>query len=233
MSIQIFYHIACLGSWESIVKTQLSHIIFSGLYDEVDTINCYILGCGHSTEFNKCINLLQTYGKKIIIRKTDPIETLNECFTISDIFNHIQPETKLLYLHTKGVTRFNTATYNDGTTTYDVPNLYNNIMDWNNVMEYFLIKNYKQCLTDLDNFDVIGINYIPFPFYEAGHFSGNFWWATGRYFLTLPKNVTDIIGAECSICYSKPKYKQLFNTGLAGYGHYLNGYYPSNYIDLK
>lgn len=57
MSIQIFYHIACLGTWEEIVKSQLSRIIFSGLYDKVDVVNCYVLGCGD--------------GKKIVIRKSE------------------------------------------------------------------------------------------------------------------------------------------------------------------
>ena len=167
MTIKIFYHITCIGSWESILNNQINKIIYSGLYDECENIYCYILGVGNTEDFKRCIWLLQNIGNKIIIQKTNETDHLNESFTLSNIRNCVDEDTQILYLHTKGVTRYGTTLYYFDEEEYIIDNLYENIMDWNNVMEYVLIKNYKSCIEQLQTCDVVGINYMDYP----SHFS--------------------------------------------------------------
>lgn len=223
MSIKIFYHITCIGPWETIMNNQIQKIIYSGLYDDIEAIYCYVLGAGNVNDYEKCISLLKSIGKKIIIQKTNQNDKLDESFTLSDIRNHIDENTKILYLHTKGVTRYNN-TYTIDNTTFIIQNLFTNVMDWNNIMEFVLIKNYKACLEELKTHDVVGINYLHIP----PHFSGNFWWCIGKYFLQLP---LDVQFCEAHICLGDPVYKEMFNSGLAGYGHYFNSYKMINYLD--
>ena len=224
MTIRIFYHITCIGSWESILNNQIHKIIYSGLYDDCENIYCYVVGAGNLKEYAKCIKILQNIGNKIIIRKTNESDQLNEAFTLSDIRNCINEDTQLLYLHTKGVTRYNTNIYKLGETEHVVENLYGNIMDWNNIMEFVLVKNYKACLKELQTHDVVGMNYVDQP----PHFSGNFWWCTGKHYLTL-QDVIHI--CEAHVCSNYPNIKNMCSTGLEGYCHYFYDYKMINYID--
>lgn len=232
MSIKIFYHIACIGPWEQIVRDQINKIIYSGLYDELESLHCYVLGHNNVDEFNKCINLLKSIGNKIVITKTNLNDKLDEAFTLLDIRNHIDNNTKFLYFHTKGVTRYNSDIYTLNKTDFKIPNLYNNVVDWRNIMEYVLIKNYKVCLQELDSSDVVGINYLIFP--NNNHFSGNFWWCRGSHYLSLfIPNEGETIVCENYVCKNNPKVKQMFNSGLAGYGHYFKNYDMKNYTDTS
>jgi hypothetical protein len=80
----------------------------------------------------------------------------------NDIYDH---NVKILYLHTKGVSYKET---------------YQQIVDWRNMMIYFLVEKYESNFHLLDSglFDAIGSNYYTLP---KRHFDGNFWWSTSRY----------------------------------------------------
>ena len=59
-------------------------------------------------------------------------------------------------------------------------NIHNNIEQWRDLMEYFLIRYHEKCLEIFNTnikIDTIGINVAGKPY----HYSGNFWWACGRY----------------------------------------------------
>ena len=90
-------------------------------------------------------------------------------------------------------------------------------------MEYFLIEKYKICIKHLNNYDVVGINYCTTP----PHYSGNFWWSTYNYYITL----LDSIETEMLLFKNNPKFISLFQSGLEGYGHYYNSYPKSNYVN--
>ena len=224
MAIQVFYHITCIGPWENIMNTQIQKLIYSGLYEDAAVINCYVLGAGNVKDFQRCLALLSKAGKKFKVVKENAMDRHDEAFTLSDIRNHITPESKVLYLHTKGVTRYASNVYKIGDHSHVIDGLFDHVMDWNNIMEYVLIKNYKVCLEALKTYDVVGMNYLTHP----PHFSGNFWWCTGKHYLSLPENVSI---CEAHICLQNPRAKNMFNSGLAGYGHYFHGYSMSNYID--
>ena len=54
------------------------------------------------------------------------------------------------------------------------------------------------------------------------HYSGNFWWAIGKYIHSIPLNNTEtedwLLSTTCCNCYG------LFQSPWAGYGHYWNSF---------
>ena len=69
-------------------------------------------------------------------------------------------------------------------------------------MEYFLIGQHQKALEALKTHDVVGVNYT--TFWIGPHFSGNYWWSTGKYYMKLP----DVIGPT----YTDPE-KYIFEAG--------------------
>ena len=49
-----------------------------------------------------------------------------------------------------------------------------------------MIYHQDDCIKLLDEYDTVGINKI-----VDHHYSGNFWWTTGKYFLKLPEEISD------------------------------------------
>ena len=150
--------------------------------------------------------------KIYIINYSDDI-SLFEIPTINLIYafscNH--DNVKLLYLHTKGIS------YND---TY----IKQNIIDWTDMMLYFLVKEYENCIYLLNLYETIGCNYSKEPKY---HFSGNFWWANTNYIKTLYKIKSGIRhDAEWWILSNNPKYSILHNSNI---NHYESNYPSYNY----
>ena len=106
----------------------------------------------------------KVYGENVdIIEYSDNI-SLFEIPTINILHSFCvrNPESKVLYLHTKGVSY----------KTVPEP-----VVDWRNMMLYFLINN--DCIKLLDEYDIVGCNYLGNPYHP--HFSGNFWWTRASY----------------------------------------------------
>ena len=129
------------------------------------------------------------------------------------------PESKVLYLHTKGV-------------SYHVcpPS----VVDWRNMMLYFLMSN--DCIKLLDKYDIVGCNYSEIPYHP--HFSGNFWWTRASYVVKLKPIETNVKhDAEWWIFSdneSNPSYYSLHNSNV---NHYQELYpleeYKENKIRVK
>ena len=143
-----------------------------------------------------------------------------ERFTLLRIKDLIQPDDKLLYLHTKGVRR-------DGEAAVYV-------YWWRTYMEYFLIKEHRLCLHLLEEHDTIGVNFRDAP---ANHYSGNFWWSRGDYFSTLQADNMDE-------GYLGPEFFLLNSTANESDGHnghalwdtshdwYASSFFPNEYVDV-
>ena len=96
-----------MNNWESIVKEQCSRILFSGLYERLEKIRCYAIDTNGNNE-EKCSSLLKRYGKKFSLESVS--REGDEWFTLKHLENGIEEEDKILYIHSKGVTRYNTTT---------------------------------------------------------------------------------------------------------------------------
>lgn len=238
--IQIFYHICCMNNWKDIFIQQITKIIYSGLYSRVKTINLFIITCGLAIK--DIAPFVYRFGNKIRIREY--IENDDEMFALTKIHDYITDKTKLLYIHTKGVTRWGTSSYTIGDRVHSIPNIYQNIEDWRHFMEWHLIAKFDQCIKLLDNYDTVGVNFIGnFNTSSANgltipkHYSGNFWWARGDYYRLLPRDRSTpgassevyIIASNYMKGVNNKKHHCIAQSGLAGYRHYFSPYPPSNY----
>jgi len=115
---------------------------------------------------------LKNSGNKFMIVEKGPGDTSFERFTMAKIPMYITDADQFLYIHTKGV----------GEKHADNQNVY----WWRTWMEYNLINKFQRCLDLLNEYDIVGVGYTTKLI--GPHFSGNFWWSTGKYYNTLPKN---------------------------------------------
>jgi len=122
-------------------------------------------------------------------------------------------KVNILYLHTKGIT------HNKGTPIYE------NVQDWINYMLYFLVEKHYECLTMLDIYDTVGVNFLLEP---CKHWSGNYWWATSHHISKLDASRLDIKhDAEWWVnSRNDTKYFEIHNSGK---NHYNEPYKKNNY----
>lgn len=216
--IRIFYHIACINNWRSVVRDQFMKIIFSGLYHKTDTIHCFMVIPPYESSEDYTA-YVQRFGNKIRIEQTvsttDP-SGCDEWFTLGQMRSYIDPEDRVLYLHTKGVTRFHR------------PEMFPNVEDWRDLMDYHLIHRHNECLDTLRTIDVVGINYMGG---HPPHYSGNYWWCTGKHFLSLPdtKHIEDYV--MCTAKDGTVTNRTLFQSPFIGSASYHNPYPFKDYID--
>jgi SAM-dependent methyltransferase len=144
----------------------------------------------------------------IVVHSSDnPLEFELPTLRFMHEFSLNSPNTKILYVHTKGIS------YPKGDSRYE-PGL-----DWINYMLYFLCEKSENCLRLLDTHEVAGCNFSESP---KPHFSGNFWWATAKYLKTLDTRLlTDKMSAEWWLHSGKPQKDVLWNSGK---NHFLERY---------
>lgn len=116
-------------------------------------------------------------GDKINIQNTEKLLVINysknvklcekPTINLMQLFSQYN-NSKILYLHTKGIT------HNP---------LPNQIRDWTKLMTYCLIDCAKECMDLLTEYDTVGCNYSDKPY---PHFSGNFWWSRTSHLKKLP-----------------------------------------------
>ena len=162
MKIVGYIHIYVVNHWKEIVEGQVERINNSGLIEAVDRIYYSVVG-----DCNYFINKNKYYLLQCSIDMA-----LTELFTLNTIRKRalVNPDHKLFYIHTKGVTRPNEKC----------------IQDWRLYMEYFCIDQWPYCLEALDHADTVGVNIRRYG-KKRHHYSGNFWWANSSYIKTLPE----------------------------------------------
>jgi hypothetical protein len=178
-NIYIFYHIYCDKTTLDIVRDQVTKMIWSGLYAKVKQIYCFLAGA--KTEVSQIEAYIKTLPEKFNIHKKGIDDNSYERLTLNSIKDLVTDTDKFLYLHTKGVTR----THEKGAAAECVTL-------WRNYMEYYMIALHKNCLEKLEDHDIVGSLYRDQNI--GPHFSGNFWWSTGKYFRRLMN--TENIGSN-------------------------------------
>lgn len=220
--IKVFFHIYCNINTSKIIQDQITKIIFSPLYQNVDIIYCFLTG--EEKFIEECRLLLNKCGKKFHIQDIGINDKSYERFTLYRIKHLINPSDKILYIHSKGTTKPDDL----------------NVYLWRTYMEYFLFKKSSYCIKLLDTYDVVGVDYhegniilnhFDSPFYVTPHFSGNFWWTTGKYFLTLPDYIgSEYLDPEMYLFKKNPKYFELNNSKNVG-RLYNEPFHIDQYID--
>lgn len=154
----------------------------------------------------------------IVVHCSDnPLEFELPTLRLMHEFSLNSPNTKILYVHTKGIS------YPKGDSRYE-PGL-----DWINYMLHFLCEKSETCLKLLDTHDVVGCNFSENP---KPHFSGNFWWTTAKYLKTLATELlTDKMSAEWWLL-SNPKVNKM-SLWQSGKNHFHEAYPEKEYIHRR
>ena len=179
---------------------RLEHLVLklkhSGILDILTKVFIYNIG----------LSIENTFGEQFIVENLSENPGLHEIPTINKIceFSQTNPNCYVLYIHTKGVRWSN---------DYQPEN------DWIDMMIYFLIENYKECIYYLDKqYDCVGCNFVHY----RPHFSGNFWWTNTNYAKNIAPLCTKNIQrneAEFWIFYNQPYFISLHNSGMDHYKH--------------
>ena len=148
------------------------------------------------------------YDNGVVLTNYSEDVTLFEIPTINKVreFSIKNPNCKVLYLHTKGITHKNKQT----------------VHDWIEMMLYFLLD--QKCIKN--NYDTIGCNYHDGTGGVPKHYSGNFWWAKTDYLAKLPICGNNKMDAEFWLHCGNPNYLSLHNSGI---NHYYQRYPRKNY----
>lgn len=169
MKIAIFYHIGQIGLGAFVYQQQIHRLYCSGLIDAANYIHFGVNG--DKELFNVPDKANITYNKNW----KEETETLID---LKD-FAYQNPDYKILYFHTKGVSK-NTLVANS----------------WRLMMEYFVIDRWRECIEYLNEYDCVGQSFKPLgptiwsdgsitENVGRGCFCGNFWWANSLYIQTL------------------------------------------------
>lgn len=201
MKKNIFYHLPSLNDYKARFCSTYEKAMNCGLLDKID--NFFVITDSDSTQFLNMlnVNVVKISGMPISERPT--LMYLKKFACKNDGYS--------LYLHCKGSSR----------------QCDQRIQDWVDMLEYFCIKQFKQCINELENgYNVVGCNFKKDA--DEPHFSGNFWWANNNYLATLPElNSDDRI--RCEMWIGKGvnfRAKSLHNTTI---NHYNETYPASNY----
>lgn len=199
--IHIVYHIATINNWEEVVREQVETLELSGLGDACDSLTVTVVGQGIG-KVDKLFYNLSFYSKVKIIFASHNLRQYE--FPGIEMVQQIarnDPNAKILYFHSKGVTHFNRSTEQAARL-------------WRRYMEYFVIEHWEDCVDALDEVDLCGVDWtistsgLPF-------FAGNFWWARAQYITTCHLEKNNRFNCEGFIgTGSRPNAKTLHQSGM-------------------
>ncbi|CAH6418384.1 Hypothetical protein HVR_LOCUS125 [uncultured virus] len=161
------------------------------------------------------------FTDKIIITNFSDKTDLFETSTLKRMYFWalMNPNDKILYLHTKGVSYTKEDSRIRG------------IRDWVDFMLYCNVHHHQKCIEMLDYVDVVGCDYRSKIFHngDPNHYSGNYWWATAKYIKSLSiYELNEKYDAEWWLFRNNPTF---VNIHKCPYGHYENPYPKIFYVD--
>ena len=226
-NIAIFYHLYQINDWKKLYQEQINSLIVSGLYEKCDFIHIGINGDqGLPFVLNK---MRINYNENKILEAN----TLNSLWD----FCNQNPDYKVLYFHSKGVTHLNNVHCKYTTNA------------WRIYLEYFVINKWEECVQDLNEYDCVGTEWKDYSLLQDQntqeyvkepnlHYAGNFWWANASYIQKLDLdyiyNERDEKGryrSEFWIGTKNPNYKSYHNSGKKCL--YDFSYSPDYYMENK
>jgi hypothetical protein len=204
----IVYHIYCVGNYLEVAQQQLNRLKTSGLYDWCDKLE---ITCINSlNEFNNVEDLVKDLDKAVLNKfnvNFYEYEAINKIWEYSQHY-----KGKVFYFHTKGVSN----TYNNIEERKDSPRKKKGVAWWKEIMEYFLIDNYKDCIQKLDEYDQCGVTNVD------GWWWGNFWWSNLNFIRSNEKP------SHQARWYYEAWLNQYRNPSLYEFFHFeFNGYYSN------
>jgi hypothetical protein len=164
--IRIYYHVYGIDNVDEIVDEQLS------LLNAIKEPFKLTVGLSVSNESYNNDNLLDKINPNRIKCNENEFLTLN---LIQQ--DDIKDDDYILYLHTKGASKINTS-------------LYEKESNWRKLLNYYLIVRYSDAIKNLNEYNTFGYQLEELD-NGVDIYSGNFWWATGKYIKTINTNNVD------------------------------------------
>lgn len=216
MGVKVFLHVCAINHALRVAEEMMKALHYTGVYEMCDGIYCFLVGSPDLIPEVRA--LLQSFGDKVRVVAEAPHDTSYERFTILKIHEHVQPEDVIIYMHSK-------------TVQYTPIEKYPPIRDWFFYLLHMTLHHHKIILQKLqhEGYHVAGCNYNTLCRVNPKHFSGNFWWARGDYFLSLPHVIgPNYYDPEFYLCQMPHKPFVIHTTGM---DHHYVEYPPSSYID--
>lgn len=174
--IIIYIHVCMIGNWKNITSNILNQCEESSLFSK-STI-CHIVALGDVDELPHLLSILSSFPT-CKLRYHSPDITRYERATLHimwDDANHRPDNFKILYMHSKGVSKKNETVSRIET-----------VQLWVREMLHHLVTDHELPIRLLDIVDACGVRCLKYP---QLHFSGNFWWANSTYIKTLPRFIS-------------------------------------------
>ena len=196
--IAIFYHVLQQGNWSEMYYDQIYKLQTTALYDSAEHIHIGVNG-----ELPMPFEL----DKPTLVRNSFIGSEIN---TLTALWEFCQknPEHKVLYLNSLGVTYYDTI-YGPEKKRH-----------WREYLEYFTVEKWRNCFEYLNEYDCVGTEWraqdADFN-WGPPHYSGNFWWANASYINKLDVNYLkdaphDRFNCEFWIGTGNPKQYNYFNS---------------------
>lgn len=168
--IYVVLHCFTVNNWEVKFIEQLSRIKAAGLYDIAQQVYVFITDPSGILE-DRVKEILLTYpGTKLDYSTVNYGEGFKALCKVDEIGKSTE-DSKILYLHTKGV--FNKY---KNFKTLEIDELKAKGIDtWVEMLEYFLIDKWEECVNRLDDYDNVGVSC------NSNWWWGNFWWTTSKH----------------------------------------------------
>lgn len=196
--IYIYYHIYAVNNCFDLVKKQLS-ILEDSITDEYKLDIVLLSGNADDkkskNDFSKQLYnhlISKNYNVRKFVEETEirnEWETLNCILEDKDKFND---DDYIFYFHTKGVTHSLDIPKNDDRDKWHRYNYEKFSLHWVKIMEYYLIKKYKDCIDILKNtnYNTVGA-FLNEPMWYCEAYAGMYWWLTGKYAKNLMTKIDE------------------------------------------
>lgn len=175
MEVNVYYHIFSIDGVETIIDEQIDKLIKYKSFNFFVNID---ISSGYDLP-NNTLDRIKSLTSNISYTS----ERRYEMSTLSMIYNHaLLNDSYYLYIHTKGSSRIKAV-------NPQPPFPYENMENWRRIMDHFCIDNAEVCISELENYDLVGCNYISsgsISLKVPSHYSGNFWWSKSDFIRKLP-----------------------------------------------
>jgi hypothetical protein len=163
-----------INDWQTRLLRQINRIHSSGLYDNANELHLVI--CDVENDKKELIeSLISNLPKIKLDYHTRNLAETPGLMKVDELCRN-NDDCKVLYFHTKGV--FNKFK-NLGTMEVDELKV-NGTNSWVELMEFFLVDNWKECVDKLDEYDTVGVTN------NNNWWWGNFWWTKSSH---VKKNI--------------------------------------------
>ena len=171
--VHVYYHIYAVDGVESIIDEQIG--LIKKQFDFPYKLNIGISIANENISSRNIIEKIYNYNnpnyKIVDIRcKGHEFVTLDLIMNDRESFSD---NDYILYFHTKGASKQKEA-------------IYENVVSWRKMMQYFLIEKHKSVFRIFDNteFNTYGVLLNQIHNFKL-HYSGNFWWSIASYIKTI------------------------------------------------